>query len=156
MADLLAMMIASGEVAALPVGIHWPVHRGFLELTKLADLADVDLGYRLTAAPDPDVCLRVSGAEEALTMVIGAGLFDQVGAGYEARWQVVAEAVTHVRRRVMTEDPRVAHVVTQAGQRLATAASTTLKNIDTASASWAPTVASATPAVRQPPLVALR
>ena len=150
MADLLAMMVASAEVAALPVGVRWPVHRA------LCALAEDHAVLAVSSAPDPDVFVRVDGADEALQALIERGLLEKTGSGYTARWVVQPYAIPAARRALLREEPSTAAVITQVGQRLATWASTALKNVDNAASSWASQVASPTPTVRQPPLVALR
>lgn len=156
MTDLLALMIASGEVGALPVRTRWPIHQAFMDLAHRVTDISADGGFELRTAPDPEVFTRVDGADEALILVVETGLLEQVGSGYTARWAVVPDAANNARRTLLREDPAMARAITQAGHRLATWASTVLKNVDTAAASWASTVTSSTPTVRQPPLLAVR
>src|SRR5687767_1538945 len=94
MTDLLAMMIASGEVVALPISARWPIHRAFMDLARRAYAAGVEAGFEVRTAPDPEVYTRVEGADEALTVAIEIGLLEKAGSGYTARWAVVPDAAT--------------------------------------------------------------
>lgn len=100
--------------------------------------------------------MAVEGVEAALTALIHEGFLVQSGFGYTARWVIDPELATSARRELLREDPLIAVLLVQAGQRLAVWASTALKNAETAAASWAVTVDGPMPTVRQPPLVALR
>lgn len=156
MSDILSMMIAGGDVAALPARATWPVHRALLWLSDEATRRSVDLGLKILSEPDPDVCLAAVGAEEALSLLLDDGLLTGQGSGYTALWHVEGSFATYSRRAMLREEPATVRLICQAGQRLATAASTALKNADTAAASWASMVTGPSPTVRQPPLVALR
>jgi hypothetical protein len=153
---LLRTMMAAGEVAALPARVTWPVHRALAWLGEEAWRRGTVPSLTMTVGPDPDACVAVDEAEHALETLVHEGFLVQSGTGYTARWAVDLDAATVARRGLLREDPVTAALLVQAGQRLATWASTALKNADTAAASWAFTVIGTTPVVRQPPLVALR
>ena len=110
----------------------------------------------LVLTSDPDAHLRVEGLDSAVDALVSAGFLLQAGTGYTGRWAVEPGAATKACLDLMRETPDTALLLVQAGQRLATWASTVLKNADTAAASWAETVSGPTPTVRQPPLVLLR
>ncbi len=153
---LLSIMMAAGEVTALPVRATWPVHRALAWLGEEAERRGTRPLSTLTLRPDPDACVAVDGAEQALATLIDEGFLVLSGTGYTARWAVNPDSAAAARRALLREEPFIAVLIVQAGQRLATWASTALKNADTAAASWASTVSGPMPTVRQPPLVALR
>lgn len=156
MKQLLATMIAAGQVTALPVRVTWPVHRALIWLGEEADRRDAMPSLALTLRSDPDTGMAVDGAEQALAMLVDEGFLVLSGTGYTARWVLSPNPASAARRALLREDLVTAALLYQAGQRLAMWASTALKNADTAAASWAPTVVGPMPTVRQPPLVALR
>lgn len=153
---ILRTIIAGGEVTALPVRASWPVHRAIAWLASESARCGVEPPLSVITKPDPDVYIAVDGVETALAALIAEGFLVQAGAGYTARWVIDPDSAISARRELMRTDPHVADLLVQAGQRLATWASTALKNADTAAASWPPTVCGGTPTVRQPALVALR
>lgn len=148
-------MIASGGTSALPVRTDWPVHRALVWVGAEADRCHSKLTDLISTNPDPAVGVAVSGAREALAALVHQGFLVVDGEGYTARWRVKEDAVASARRDLMQEDLVTAGLLVQAGQRLATLASTALKNADRAAASWAWTVAGPTPTVRHPPVLAL-
>src|SRR6516225_5295491 len=152
---LLAMIMAAGEVTALPVRVTWPVHRALAWLGEEAGRRGAMPSLTLTLKPDPDACVAVDGAEQALAALVGEGFLVLSGAGYTARWAVNPDSAAVARRELLREELVTAVLIVQAGQRLAMWASTALKNADTAAASWASTVVGPMPTVRQPRLVAL-
>lgn len=156
MKQLLATIIAVGEVTALPVRVTWPVHRALVWLEEEADRQDAMPSLALTLRPDPDTGVAVDGAEQALATLVDEGFLLLSGTGYTARWAVNPDSASAARRALLRADLVTAELLFQAGQRLAMWASTTLKNADTAAASWALTVVGPMPTVRQPSLVALR
>ena len=149
-------MMAAGEVTALPARVTWPVHRALAWFDEETARRDAAPSFTMIVRPDPDACVAVDGAEHALAILVDEGFLVQSGTGYTARWAVDQGSAIVARRALMCEDPLTAVLLVQAGQRLATWASTALKNADTAAASWASTVFWPMPTVRQPPLVALR
>lgn len=153
---ILRTIMAGGEVAALPVRATWPVHRAVVWLVSEFARLGIEPPLAVTTRPDPDVYTAVDGVESALTALVAEGFLVLSGAGYTARWVIDSSSVTSARRELMRTDPLVARLLVQAGQRLATWASTVLKNADTAAASWSSTLCGATPTVRHPALVALR
>ena len=153
---LLGMMMAAGEVAALPVRVTWPVHRALAWLGEEARRRDAMPSLMLTLRPDPDACVAVDGADQALATLVDEGFLVLSGTGYAARWTVNPDSAAVARRALLREELVTVVLIVQAGQRLATWASTASKNADTAAASWASTVFGPMPTVRQPPLVALR
>jgi hypothetical protein len=155
MTDVLSVMMAAGEVVALPARVTWPVHRALIWLDEEAGRQGAMPSLTLTLRPDPDVFVAVDGAEQALAALIEDGFLFLSGTGYTARWTVDPDSATAARRALMRQEPVAALLLVQAGQRLATWASTALKNSDKAAASWASTVTGPMPTVRQPPLVAL-
>jgi hypothetical protein len=156
MNGILRIILTSGYLPALPVRATWPVHRALVWLQAEASHYEAVPHFEFTTRPDPEVYVAVDGVEQALAVLIAEGFLVQAGSGYTARWVIAPEAAAAARRELLREDPLMATLLVQAGQRLATWASMVLKNADTAAASWAPTVDASTPAVRQPPLVALR
>ena len=156
MCNVLRIMIAAGDVEALPVGVNWPVHRALAWLGSEAEGCGTDLSLTFKSWPDPDACIAVEGGDDAVAALIAEGFLVKCGAGYTARWAICPRAATDARRALMREGPLTAALFVQAGQRLATWSSTALKNSDTAAASWAFTVDGPIPTVRQPRLVALR
>jgi hypothetical protein len=153
---VLRAIIAGGEVAALPVRASWPVHRAVVWLASESARRGVEPPLPVITKPDPDVYVAVDGVETALAALVAEGFLVQAGAGYTARWVMDPCAAISARRELMRTDPQVAGLLVQAGQRMATWASTVLKNADTAAATWSSTVCGGTPTVRQPALVALR
>lgn len=149
-------MMAAGGLVALPVAVSWPIHRALIWLHDEVEQRGQVLPFAVRVRSDPDAYIAVEGAEEALAALIAEGFLVLSGSGYTARWAVEAGGVTAARRALLREDPATGALVVHAGQRLATWASTALKNVDTASASWSATVCGPIPTVRQPPLVALR
>lgn len=155
MNGILRVLLASGELSALPVRVTWPIHRALAWLQVKASQHGAAQRFAFTTRPDPDVCIAIDGVEQAMAALIAEGFLIQAGTGYTARWMIAPEAVAPARRDLLHEDALTATLLVQAGQRLATWASTALKNVDTAAESWAPTVDAGTPSARQPPLVAL-
>jgi hypothetical protein len=156
MNGILRIVLGSGRLSALPVRVTWPIHRALIWLQVEASLSGAVPHLEFTTRPDPDVYLAVDGVEQALAALIAEGFLVQSGSGYTARWVIAPEAATSARRELLREDPLMATLLVQAGQRLATWASTALKNVDTAAESWASTVDGSTPAARHPRLVSLR
>jgi hypothetical protein len=156
MENLLRTMMAGGGVSAQPVRVTWPVHRALIWLGEETGKQAATEWTDLTIRPDPDACRAVQGAEFALSLLIDEGFLVKSGEGYTAKWEVDPDQAANARRVLMREDPQVAVLLTQAGQRLARWASTAVKNAETAAESWASPVTGPTPTVRQPPLVALR
>jgi hypothetical protein len=156
MSLILSMMIAAGDVRALPARATWPIHQALIWLAAEASRRSIDLGLPIRSEPDPDVCVAAVGAEEAICLLLHGGLLATQGHGYAARWCVDAELTSTIRRALFRHDPATARLIHQAGQRLATAASTAMKNLDSATVSWTSAIAGSTPTVRQPRLVALR
>lgn len=156
MSNLVSTMIAAGGVSALPVRTNWPVHRAVAWLADEARRSGLGLLSSVSVCPDPDACVALGGVDEAIEALVEEGFLSQSGTGYLARWVVDPASETSACRRLMREDVATARLVAQAGQRLATWASTALKNADRAAASWSSTVSSGTPTVRHPPLLALR
>jgi hypothetical protein len=155
MENILCAILAAGGVQALPVGATWPLHRAVLLLPDECSRRCIALPLQIAAQPDPSAGLAVDGLETAFSTLLAQGLVEQHGSGYTARWIITPDMIAS-RRALMRLRPEFAAVLAYVGQRLATWASTALKNIDTAAASWAPTVAGPMPTLRHPPLVALR
>ncbi len=153
---LIRTIIAAGAVEALPVGVSWPVHRAVLMAVTEAARLGLPLDVTAEGFPDPDTYRAVPGVEAVLGNLALDGFMAIEGAGYTARWVVDTSAAALARRELFALPPETAGVLTYAGQRLATWASTALKNAETAAASWRPHVEGPTPTVRQPPLVAVR
>ena len=147
-------IMAVGEMTALPVRVTWPVHRAVAWLLAECSRCGAAPPLRVMTRPDPDAYVAVDGVEKALAALIEEGFLVQLGAGYTANWIIDPHSATSARRELLREDPLMARLLVQAGQRLATWASTALKNSDTAAASWASTVSGAAPTVRHPALVA--
>lgn len=156
MNNLLATMMAVGGVAALPVRGNWPIHRALIWLSSECSRHGLTTPVTVTTKPDPDVCVAVDGLDDALDALIADGFLVLVGAGYTARWLIEPGLAVCARRDLLRTDPSTAKLVAQAGQRLASWASTALKNADTAAASWTSTVCGTMPTVRQPELVLLK
>ena len=155
MQHVLRVMIVSGGVTALPARADWPVHKALVWLGAEATRCRSTLAELVSSSPDPDAGIAVAGVTEGVESLADQGFLALDGTGYTARWRVSEPAAVQARRDLMREDLLTAQLLTQAGQRLATWASTALKNSDTAAASWASTVAGPTPAVRHPPVLAL-
>jgi hypothetical protein len=153
---ILRTIMAAGEMTALPVRVSWPVHRALGWLLAESSRCGAAPPLTMVTRPDPDACVAVEGVDRGLAALVDEGFLVQAGAGYTARWVVDPSSATSARRELLREDPLMAALLVQAGQRLATWASTALKNSDTAAASWPAAVHGATPTVRHPPLVLLR
>jgi hypothetical protein len=153
---ILRTIMAAGDVTALPVRVTWPVHRALVWLLTESLRCGAAPPLTMVTRPDPDACVAVRGVEKGLAALVNEGFLVQSGTGYTARWVVDPISATSARRELLREDPVVAGLLVQAGQRLATWASTALKNSDTAAASWSATVPDVTPTVRHPPLVLLQ
>ena len=132
------------------------MHRAVAWLSSESSRCGVAPPLPVITKPDPDAYVAVEGVEKALAALIDEGFLVQSGTGYTARWVISPGSATSARRELLRADPLTAGLLVQAGQRLATWASTALKNADTAAASWAATVCGATPTVRHPALVVLR
>lgn len=155
MAAVLRMMISAGEVSALPVGATWPAHQSVIWMNDQARKLGVLLPFIVSVRSDPATCVAVQGLDEALLLLSEEGVLAVEGSGYLAQWKVEPCAAPLARRQLLREDPALARLIVQAGQRLATLASTAVKNAETAALSWSSTVESGTPTDRQPPLVSL-
>jgi hypothetical protein len=155
MNSLLRIIIASGETPALPVRTNWPVHKALAWVGAESVRFGSNLADIISISPDPDAGQAVRGVAESLSALVDEGFLVLEGNGYTARWRVSQAAATSARRGIMREDVATARILVHAGQRLATWASTALKNADRAAASWAPTISESTPTVRQPPVLAL-
>jgi hypothetical protein len=153
--NILRIMIASGSTPALPVGADWPVHKALVWLGTEAKRHRSTIAELISSYPDPDAGLAVAGVTGGLASLVDEGFLVLDGNGYTARWRVSEPAAAAARRDLMREDLQAARLLTQAGQRLATWASTALKNADIAAASWASTVSGPAPVVRQSPVLAL-
>jgi hypothetical protein len=156
MYSVLRTILAAGEVTALPVRTTWPVHKAVLWLSSETDRLRIDLGLAVRTTPDPDVCMAAEGVEDALAALVADGFLRQSGVGYLATWVTDPDSLTLARRELFRADARVATLLAQAGQRLATWASTAVKNSDTAAESWGSTVRCSTPTDRHPVLVGRR
>lgn len=145
MAAVLRMMIASSRVEALPARVEWPLHDAMRAALANSDGQAGGLGFMCEMHPDPDVYVRVVGLAEAFATLEPTGFIRPSGEGYLATWLVADEASILARRDLFHEPTATARVIDQAGQRLATAVSTVLKNAQSAARSWAPMVASSGP-----------
>lgn len=156
--DLVALTLAAGGVAVIPVRQDWLLHEPFADLTPakrarleaafgpLRERSDVELGQRFDLV-DEGWCAAV---DESLVEVDGRGIL--------ARWRCQEQVLVPYRRLLLQLDPRLVALLGQLGKRWATLASTSLKNWDAAAESWGLAYAGEIelPIVRQPPLVALR
>jgi len=155
MQNLLRIIIASGGTPALPVRADWPVHKALVWIGTQSARNGSGLDDLISTFPDPTVGIAVVGATEGLRALVDQGYLALHGNGYTAQWRVDETAAAAARRDLMREDLVTARLLIQAGQRLATWASTALKNADKAAGSWGSTVSGPTPTVRQPPVLAL-
>jgi hypothetical protein len=135
--NTLGLMIAAGEVHALPARTPWPMHQALRELYE-------DLGRRglrraldleLVFTPSPTVGLAVRGADEAFRALVREGVVVAEGAQLDACWLVERDAVVASRRALMTLEPQLVQLLQRAGSRWAALAETVSKKCAAAAAS---------------------
>lgn len=147
---LLGMMLGSGPVDELVVGLEWPMHQALRELYEEAERLGVattlpSTGFR----PSPGVALRASGANEAVWELRQRGLLMLRGTGLYARLVVDKGQRPIYARRLLRLPPDISRLVYRAGVRWAALAATASKNWPTDNTSSASHTTDGTPAALQ-------
>lgn len=134
--DLVPTMMAAGGVTVIPVGVPWLLHDALAGLSAGAHDRLAEVFGSLDDRPDPEIGRRFAAVDDSWSAWSDSPLLRVEGCGVTARWTVQPEALGTWRKGLMRLQPEAVQALAQAGQRLATAADTVLKNADTAAASW--------------------
>src|SRR5436309_2811353 len=105
--DLLADIIAAGQIERLPARTAWPMH------VALASLYDESgriglrarAGLSMTFTPNPEVGRCAVGADAALRSLVRHGLLQEVGRGLSAQFEIDPGRAVTRRRRLLGMDP---------------------------------------------------
>jgi hypothetical protein len=149
-------MAASIDGCSFRFDLPWPLHRALATLSDRATacrLADgLPSGLIITGLPEAG--RGVDGLEYVLLQLAGEGCF--VPSPFDGGLLVVnPDAAPRLRRTLLGEDARLVRLIHRAALLWATDCSTCEKNLATARASWAFTVASGTPNRLQRPAAVL-
>jgi hypothetical protein len=146
LADLIGTLLAAGGPPIFSPRRTWALHRELRELSQALNREGLSLGeLSVTFAPDPDVGIRVIGADEAVWTLVGQCVLRPEGMGREARLRVNQERLGTFQRQLMRLRPAAAAAVYRAARRWAAAVETASKKAETPAASSGETVASSTP-----------